>query len=323
LETHGGTALGVLFDDQVTGNFHGHFWSPILRAPLFLLFLIFNFLPWSATIIEFLSRRKVLEAGDVPPVARQFIVAWAVALILGFSLGANASLRYLLPATPLVAILIADCLQKSESVCLILSIRNVLRVVLISLALSDVAAFFFVLQWPMPLIALVLIFGVLLIGIAVLGFSAFQKKSSSPAEGLALAILLGWLVLFVTAMPVLLPDRSQQIAAALLRTQKDYRQPVLFLGDVKLASRVRVCLGQDWTVMQADKLRQVAPADYTCILVSEKNVAEFFDKGWRVQTVAESAGLPSRAELWAALKSGRLPYAFARHGQKIYLVTRE
>jgi 4-amino-4-deoxy-L-arabinose transferase-like glycosyltransferase len=323
LAIHGKAALGVLFGDQVTGNFHGHFWSPILRAPLFLLFLIFNFLPWSATTIEFLSRRKVLEAGYVPPVARQFIAAWAAALILGFSLGTNVSLRYLLPATPLVAILIADCLQKSESVRLVFSIRNVLKVVLIALALADVAAFFVVLQWPMPVIALILIFGVLLIGIAVLGFSAFKKKSSSTAEGLALAILLGWLILFVTAMPVLLPDRSQQIAAALLRTQKDYRQPVLLLGDVKLASRVRVCLGQNWTVTQADKLRQVAPADYTCILVSEKSVGEFFGKGWRVQTVAESAGVPSRAELWAALKLGRLPDAFARHGQKIYLVTRE
>jgi 4-amino-4-deoxy-L-arabinose transferase-like glycosyltransferase len=323
LATHGKAALGVLFGDQVTGNFHGHFWSPLLRAPVFALFLIFNFLPWSTTTIEFLARRKVLEAGDIPPVARQFIIAWAAALIIGFSLGANVSLRYLLPATPLVAILIADCLQKSENVRLIFSVRNVLKVVLIALALADMGGFFVVLQWPMPLVALILIFGVILIGIAVLGFSAFQKKSFSAAEGLALAILLGWVILFTTAMPVLLPDRSQQIAAVLLRTQKDSRRPVLLLGDMELASRVRVCLGQNWTVMQAGKLRQVTPADYACILVSEKNVGEFFGKGWNVQTVAESAGAPSRAELWAALKSGRLPEALARHGKKTYLVTRE
>jgi 4-amino-4-deoxy-L-arabinose transferase-like glycosyltransferase len=323
LATKGNAALAVLFGDQVTGNFHGHFWSPVFRAPLFALFLIFNFLPWSATTIEFLARRKVLEAGNIPPVARQFIVAWAAALIIGFSLGANISLRYLLPATPLVAILIADCLQRSESVRLIFSVRNVLKVVLAALALADVAGFFVVLQWPIPLAALVLIFGIMLIGIAMLGFSVFRKKSFSAAEGLAPGILLGWLVLFTTAMPVLLPDRSQQIAAALLQTQKDSNRPVLLLGDVKLASRVRVCLGRNWTVMQADKLRQVRLADYAVILVSEKNVGEFFGKGWRVRAVAESAGVPPRAELWAALKAGRLPEALARHGQKIYLVTRE
>jgi hypothetical protein len=264
-----------------------------------------------------------LEAGNVPPVARQFIVAWTAALIIGFSLGANVSLRYLLPATPFVAILIADCLQKSESVRLIFSVRNVLKVVLVALARADVVGFFVVLQWPVPLVALILIFGVFLIGIVVLGFGTFRKKSFSAAEGLALAILLGWLVLFTTAMPVLLPDRSQQIAAALLRTQKDSRRPVLLLGDMELASRVRVCLGQNWMVMQAVKLRQVTLTDYAYILVSEKNVGEFSGKGWRVQTVAESAGAPPRDELWAALKSGRLPEVLARHGQKTYLVTRE
>ena len=228
------------FGDQVTGNFHGHFWSPIFRAPLFLLFLFFNFLPWSATTIEFLSRRKVLEPGNVPSAGKFFIVAWAAVLICGFSLGANVSLRYLLPATPFVAILIADCLQKSESISLIFSVRNVLKVALIALALATAAGSFIILQWPMPLVALILIFGIMLVGIAMLGFSAFRKKSLSAAEGLALAILLGWLILFMTAMPVLLPDRSQQIAAALLQTQKDSRQPVLLLGDVKLASRLRV-----------------------------------------------------------------------------------
>jgi 4-amino-4-deoxy-L-arabinose transferase-like glycosyltransferase len=323
LAAHGNAALAVLFGDQVAENFHGHFWSPIFRAPLFLLFLIFNFLPWSATVIEFLARRKVLEPGNVPPVAQKFIVGLAAALIVGFSLGANVSLRYLLPATPFVAILIADYLQKSKSIRLVFSVRNVLKVVLIALALADAAAFLVLWQWPMLLFALILIFGVFLIGIVVLGFGAFRKKSFSTAEGLALAILIGWLILFTTAMPVLLPDRSQQIAAALLRTQKDYRRPVLLLGDVKLASRVRVCLGQNWTVMQADKLRQVTLTDYACILVPEKNIGEFFGKGWRVQTAAANAGAPPRDELWAALKSGRLPEALARHGQKIYLLTRE
>ena len=74
---------------------------------------------------------------------------------------------------------------------------------------------------------------------------------------------------------------------------------------------------------QADKLRRVTLADYNCILISEKNIGEFSGKGWRVQAVATNAGVPPIGELWTALKSRQLPETFARHGQKIYLVTRE
>jgi hypothetical protein len=165
--------------------------------------------------------------------------------------------------------------------------------------------------------------GSFLVGLAVLGWGALGRKSFSVAEALGLAVLLGWLIFFTAAMPMLLPDRAWQIAVTLRQTRAGPSQPVLLVGDVKLASRLRVLLGKNWTVVQADKLNPTVAADYPRILISEKEAGEFAKRGWTIQTAAVSFGPPTRAELWAGLKSWRLPEMFARHAQKICLATRE
>jgi hypothetical protein len=317
----GAGALNVFFDDQVTGNFHGHWWSPIGRAPLFALVLIFNFLPWSATAVEWLLRKNGGAAVNVSPLAQKFILAWTALLIAGFALGEDISLRYLLPVTPLLAVLLADWLRSAEQMQLIVSARRILKIVLAALVLAIAAAFFIDSQWPLPTVLFGMICGLFLFGVVVLGLGALWRKSFSASEALGLAILLGWVTFFTAAMPILLPDRAQQIAATLWQTQTDSAQPVLLIGDVKLASRVRVLLGKNWTVAQTDKLNLAAAAKYTCVLISEKEIHPFLGGGWRIQTAAVGLGAPTRGEIWAALKSRRLPEAFTRHAQKICLVT--
>jgi 4-amino-4-deoxy-L-arabinose transferase-like glycosyltransferase len=318
----GATTWRVFFGDQVTGNMQGHFWSPLERVALFALIFLFNFLPWSATAVEFLARRKVLKPGNVPPPAKNFIFWWAAVLILGFSLGANVSLRYLLPATPLVAILIADCLQRSESVHLIFSVRRILKIILAALILMDAAAFYIDSQWPLPAIVTPLTCGLFLFGIIALGLGALWRKSFPAVEALGLAILLFWLMFFSAATPVLLPDRAQQIAATLLQTQVDASKPILLVGNLQLASRVRVLLGKSWTVVQHDKLNPADLKDYTDILVPEKEIYQFVNHGWQIQTAAVGNSVPPFKELWSALKSRTLPQVLAPPGQKICLAAR-
>jgi len=319
----GAGAWNVFLDDQLTGNFHGHWWSPISRAPLFALILVLNFLPWSATAVEWLAREKSRAMGSTPPPAQKFILAWMAVLIAGFALGANVSFRYLLPATPLLAVLLADWLQSAESTRLIFSLRRILKIVLAMLTLAVMAGVLVDSQWPLPVVLLALICSLLLFGIAALASSALWRKSVSAAEALGLAILLGWVILFIAAMPVLLPDNAQQIAAALRQGQTGSPQPVLLIGDVRLASRVRVLLGKNWTVVQADKLNPADAVGYTRVLVSEREAGEFINHGWAVQTAAVSIGAPTCGELWEALRSRRLPETLARHTRKICLMTRE
>ena len=98
---------------------------------------------------------------------------------------------------------------------------------------------------------------------------------------------------------------------------------MLLVGDLKLASRVRVLLGKNWTVTQTDELNPADTGNFTRILIPEKDAGQFLHPGWKIETVAAGFGVPPWAESWAALKSRQLPEALARHGQKICLATRE
>jgi len=312
--------MNVFFDDQVTGNLQGHWWSPLKRVPLFVLVLAFNFLPWSATVAEWFARAKSC-AGNMPPLARKFIMTWTALLIIGFALGVNVSLRYLLPAAPLMSVLLADWLQSAVTAQLSFSVRRIFKIVLAVLALAVAVSFYFVSQWPLPILVLLLVCGWILVGIAVLGMCALGRNSLPAAQALGLAMLLGWVIFFFTAMPVLLPDRAQQIAAALRHSPSS--RPVLLVGDIQLASRVRVLLGPKWTVAQSDRLNSADLGQYTRILASGSAVGELLNHGWAVQAVAANFGPPARGELWPALKSQRLPETLAGHSQKIYLASRE
>ena len=319
----GARALNAFLVDQVTGNIHGHWWSPMERVLLFALVLIFNFLPWSATVVEWLVRKRGKMTGNVPPPARNFLLACVALMIASFAFGEVISLRYLLPGAPLLAVLLADCLQSAEGEPLFFSLPRILKVVLVVLALAVAIAFFIDLQWPSAAVLFALPCGLFLLGIAILGSGARRRKSLLAPEALGLAILIGWLIFLTAAAPILLPDRAQQITETLRQTQTDPSRPVLLIGDVKLASRMRVLLGESWTVVQTNTLAPVAAIDYTRVLVAENKAGEFIGHGWTVQTAAVSFEVPPRGELWEALKSKRLRETLARHAQKICLATHE
>src|ERR1044071_1903145 len=80
------------------------------------------------------------------------MLAWKMVLILGFSLGANVSLRYLLPATPLMAILFADVLVRAQKIPLILSIERIYKIALVVLGVLNTALLFVIWQWSLPVL---------------------------------------------------------------------------------------------------------------------------------------------------------------------------
>jgi 4-amino-4-deoxy-L-arabinose transferase-like glycosyltransferase len=258
----------------------------------------------------------------MPARAQKFILAWTALLIAGFALGANISLRYLLPASPLLAILIAGWLQAADAARLVFSARRLLAALLLVLVLLDATAAGLLFQLSAAPAAAALACGVFLFAIGAIAFGA--RRQVLPATvALGLAMVLGGLIFFVTLIPLTLPDRAQQIAATLQHGSQTSPEPVLLVGDVSLASRVRLLLGPDWRVTQADRLNPAEAANYTRILVPEKGAADYFNLGWKIKTAAVSYGVPSRAEFWNALKSRQLAAALARNGQIIYLATHE
>lgn len=318
----GRSALDVFFGDQITGNVHGHFWSPLVRMPLFALTVAVNFLPWSAAIGELFARKRIAAVEGARARAQHFILLWTALLVIGLAFGENVSLRYLLPVTPLLSVVFAGWLQNEEPG-LIFSVGRMFKAALGLLLVLAAAAIAVGCEWRPPVFLPALMGGLLVLGMLLAGTLARRKTQLSGPEALGLALILGWPVFFMAAMPVLLPDRAQQIAAVLRDETKNQAGPVLLVGDVKLASRLRVLLGRDWTVAQTDRLNPPDAGHYERVLIPERDAGAFFNRGWKIQTAAVSFGVPPRAEWWNDLKSGEWPAVLARRGQKMFLATPE
>jgi len=135
-------------------------WAPVWRTPMFALVLAVNFLPWSLPAIEvwwrnFREGRHVADpnygtAARRP--SRQFILAWGAVLVAGFALGSNVSVRYLLPAAPLLAILVADVLAGAGDMRLIFSPREILKFLLWTLGVLLSVAIVVNSQWRVTLL---------------------------------------------------------------------------------------------------------------------------------------------------------------------------
>lgn len=321
--THGTVAWFTFFGDQVTDNLDGYFWSPVWRAPLFALILTVNFLPWSLPLVESAVRKEKWPAGPVPPTARKFILGWTGFLIVIFSLGSNLSMRYLLPATPLVSVLLAAWLRDADSQSRFFSLSRMFKAVLVILFLVTAAAFVIEWQWQRPLFILVPAFALFGMGIVLLWKDAARKLHFSTAEALGLVLVFGWLMVAAGLIPPGLPDRSQQIAAALVQLPLGATKPVLLVGDRQLASNLRVTLGKKWVIAQADQLTPAMTLHYTRFLLNERDARALAARGWPMQLVATfPARLPPYRELIRALKTHSLPATVSRYGERTYLYFR-
>jgi hypothetical protein len=118
-------------------------------------------------------------------------------------------------------------------------------------------------------------------------------------------MLLFWSLFFAVAVPVGLPDRAQQMVETLLQAREDPSKPVLLIGDVRLAGRLRVLLGKEWTLVQSDQPDFSVAANFDTILLPDRDVPQFLSRGYQIQRAALSLGMPTRGELWPALKSRR------------------
>jgi 4-amino-4-deoxy-L-arabinose transferase-like glycosyltransferase len=319
---HGMAAWGAFFDDQVTGNIDGHFWTPLLRIPPFALMVLAGFLPWSLAIGEGIFRQKKLSGGNLSPVLRHFILIWSAALVIGFSIGSNVSTRYTLPATPLLAILFADWFSALDDEALIFNLR---RIILLNVAFLCVASATIILvayEWHAPLLfpAVATVFVItLLIG---LGLGSVRLNYFPRPEALGLSMLVGWLILIMAAIPVLPSDCAVQ-TAEVLKKMPGTPGPVLVVDNLQVANRLRIRLGPKWTVVQARKLNPESMGHYKYFVLSQSEAQNFANRGWQVRVTGVEPRMGPLTELWAAIKERAVPEYLDGHGKKVFLAIRQ
>lgn len=321
IATHGLTAWSSFFDDQVTGNIHGHLWDPILRLPVFGLIAMASFLPWSLIILEGILRRKNLGGGNLPIVFRKFTFVWVATLIIGFSLGTNLSLRYLLPASPLIAILLADWLSITSEANHLFTLRRVLWGMVIIVGLGTGGIVLLAYQWHAPLFIPVVVASLLLAGVLSLGLGALKYQALPLPEALGLLMLSGWLIVFCSYIPILPSNSAIQTADALKQIPGGAANPVLVINNDQLANRLRVKLGAKWSITQTDRIGPTLFAKYKCFVLPEKEAQLFASRGWQVTEVAIDPNFSDWYKLWRAFHERLLPEYLDGQGRRVYLVT--
>ena len=319
---YGAAAWNGFFSDQVTGNIHGAWWAPVWRVPAYALVLAVNFLPWSLPAIEGWWRTRGAAATGVPNVARQFILAWSAALVVAFALGNNVSVRYLLPAAPLLAILVADVLAGAGAGRLVFAPREILKFLLGTLAVLLVAAIFINWQWGLTL-PLVLVAALFLAAGAALAWGALRRGWFSELQGVGLALLLIFPLLFFGMSPVALPDLTEQMAKALEREHLDPAQPVLFIGSPAKASGVRLFTRGQFTMVRTERLDLSTATNFAAVLGREKDLQVLAAYGYRLQPAAVMPRALPKNDWLPALREQRLPEALRNAGEKFILATRE
>jgi 4-amino-4-deoxy-L-arabinose transferase-like glycosyltransferase len=326
IHRYGMAAWNGFFGDQVSGNVHGAWWSLVWRAPVYGLVFAVNFLPWSLPALEAWLRGnwKWVSAEGLTDVefqrarSRKFILAWSAVLAIGFALGTNVSVRYLLPATPLLAVLVADIVAGTVATPLTFSVRRIFKFMLGLLLLLALVAGIVNAQWDLNplLIMTVALFGA---GIVTLGLGALRRGWLTPNAGLGISILLVLPVLFFAVNRVLLPDPAEQLASTFRRARIDPTTPVLFVGRPALVSGVRLFLGGKCNLIRAERLDANEANRFVVALVPESQAGELARRGWELLPAATIAGAPPAREWWPVLKSRTLPDALEQHGGKYML----
>ncbi|MGR9071427.1 MAG: ArnT family glycosyltransferase [Gammaproteobacteria bacterium] len=247
--------------------------SQILRNLYFYLtsYVGLYFLPWNAAIAWGLIRGdyKNHDNDGTMPRLRLFILGWLLFSLLLFSLGERMTSRYLLPCSPLVALLLADFLSRMDTARLNACLGALLKT--LAVLMSIFGLLLAVLHWQLE--------HGLVTGATLALFGLFSARlwrlhalpaGLSKAYSLAVGIFLAWPILFAELIPVI-PDSGREAAEILRHNLAPTDKPVLFIGSRSSASRVRLCLkGEIQVVQKAHLRRDLNLQNFSAILIPAK-----------------------------------------------------
>lgn len=226
--------------------------NPFFRIGGYLMSYVVIFLPWLLCLGYGFHKHKSKTALATPQRrAGVFIVIWTLLLPIIFGLGPALSVRYLLPAFPLVAIALAICLCRfpQPSITIVTDqLLNIVTALLIALTILGLT-----ILWQTDLVTnhfagpAVLFLAILFVAIRL------QKHHLSSPASFSFSFFLLIPLLAAVATPFTLPDQSAQIARA-LRMLNPTKTSVFLIGPVGLASRVRISTGGKYPVYQADSV---------------------------------------------------------------------
>jgi 4-amino-4-deoxy-L-arabinose transferase-like glycosyltransferase len=278
---HGQSALDVFWSDQVKERVTGDRWMPLVQFPLFIALCGLCFLPWLLPVAV-RSRevwRKVANAQDGPLPAIRFIVLWILTFSMFAASVSKFSTRYVLPVTPLIAVLVAMALTHVD----IKRFRPWLRfglatAALLLLLLATVAAVVSVQLDASPLDT-VLAVTLASIGVLLAGYG-FRSSRMTAAVCLTVLVYLAFPLSFLSIRHFALPDQGAQLADRLRSTAAWQNQAVHLVGKPALASKIRVCAGGQAQLSRSEPGEPFPVRGQRVVIVSEDDLSRIDIQGY-------------------------------------------
>ena len=286
LPVHREAMFSVFWEDQVA---HRVVVVDYAKLPLHLAVAVGLFgltlLPWSLPVLS-LSVRRAIDWQTVSrkqQQARAFILLWALLIALLMSATLKFSIRYVLMASPLLAILLADALDRAEVARLHVWLKGLLTGVLGILVLLATASGMMAFQLGDTWLDGAAV-GLFLIACAGLAWVGLRGHHFATASCLGVALFLLLPLSFLAARHVLLPDQGTQISANLSRLGLLGQRTIGFIGSPAMASKVRVCSGGR---ARLEPLQPRTAGVRPVAIVAARDAAGLNLDGCRVRTVSE------------------------------------
>jgi 4-amino-4-deoxy-L-arabinose transferase-like glycosyltransferase len=303
---HGALLWRTFLPDQLTTDariLHG---EPLRHIPAHVALLGVNLLPWALAPLElWMTDPRSLRAPDERARRlRRFILLWSllVAVVFGFTKWEEG--RYLLPAGPLGAIVLAGVILQASPAARERVTRHLLALSLACLvALGIVVAAFRAEVSSLPAGAATLApFLVVAAGLwagARLGFAA-------SAAAVALATFVAFPLTALSLGPIFGADDGLRAAAAeLADVSPDAGRPVLFVGSDSVANRLRILTRGRVPIRASSAAVAPDPSSWPDgMLLPARQAAGLELRGYRTRAVIPNVLEPSPGRLMRAILTG-------------------
>jgi hypothetical protein len=249
-------------------------------------------------------------------------VLWGVLMAIIFGLGQKMEPRYILPAVPLFAILLASALQRADARLTVPLSRYLLRGVLAVFA--GFGLVLSVLDWSVLGAGPALVALALFVALSVTIVLLTRLGELAGATGIALAVLLAFPLTVITLGPALRPDDGvTAMARELERPRRDPTRPVLVTGPEFLANKLRVLTGGRVTIDSWSRLG-TAPDTWPPVMILPGAQAATLDlKSYRTRDVATEVRSVPVTDLLRAMLARRVPeFLDARRDRYVVAVRR-
>lgn len=259
---HGSVYLDSFFADQVGERVSSKTIQIFKNMGLGIAFLVAYFIPW--IIIAFSKPAELKKYFNSLDKQKKsffgFIFIWAILVVLMSGAVFKFYDRYVLPVIPLVSILFASILMKSETGFKKTIIWILLVVNLIILVVNILYSFLILPDW-------VLITGILTALLILLSWEWGAFKKISKEVVIANGVLLLYFNVFILLYPLLMPNPGEQMVDALKEYGMTKTDNIYVYGNIRAASNIRIHCHDKWNVISMDTVFVVPPSGQNNFLV--------------------------------------------------------